>query len=53
MAGDVSSWQSFYIMVGGAAAALTGLIFLASMHAKAIMAHPLCRDRALPASCHS
>ena len=44
---DTSAWQNFYLMCGGAAAALTGLIFLAlSMHAKAIMAHPLFRDRA-------
>jgi hypothetical protein len=36
---DTSEWQNFYIMCGGAAAALTGLVFLAlSMHAKAIMA---------------
>ena len=36
------------MMTGGAAAALTGLIFLAlSLHAKAIVAHPLYRDRAL------
>lgn len=44
---DTAAWQNFYLMSGGAAAALTGLIFLAlSMHAKAIMAHPLFRDRA-------
>jgi modulator of FtsH protease len=44
---DTSAWQNFYLMCGGAAAALTGLIFLAlSMHARAIMAHPLFRDRA-------
>jgi len=33
------SWQSFYVTVGGAAAALTGLLFVAmSLHSKAIMA---------------
>src|SRR5258707_14874443 len=37
-------------MVGGAAAALTGLVVVAlSLHAKAIMAHPLYRDRAFAA----
>ena len=37
-------------MVGGAAAALTGLVVVAlSMHAKVIMAHPLYRDRAFAA----
>src|SRR5882762_11943810 len=47
---DVSGWHDFYIMAGGAAAALTGLIVVAlSLHAKAIMAHPLYRDRAFAA----
>jgi len=37
-------------MAGGAAAALTGLVVVAlSLHAKAIMAHPLYRDRAFAA----
>jgi hypothetical protein len=41
------SWQNFYVMVGGAAAALTGLILVAvSLHLRAILAHPLYRDRA-------
>jgi hypothetical protein len=40
-------WQNFYVMVGGAAAALTGLILVAvSLHLRAILAHPLYRDRA-------
>jgi hypothetical protein len=44
---DTSAWQNFHLMAGGAAAALTGLIFVAlSLHTKAIMAHPLFRDRA-------
>ena len=47
---DVSGWHDFYIMAGGAAAALTGLVVVAlSLHAKAIMAHPLLRDRAFAA----
>jgi modulator of FtsH protease len=48
MANDLAGWQNFYLMAGGAAAALTGLIFVAlSMHTKVIMAHPLLSDRAL------
>jgi modulator of FtsH protease len=48
MAYDAQSWQNFYIMVGGAAAALTGLLFVAmSIHAKAIIAHPLLSNRAV------
>jgi len=47
---DVSGWHDFYIMAGGAAAALTGLVVVAlSLHAKVIMAHPLFRDRAFAA----
>ena len=46
----VSGWHDFYVMAGGAAAALTGLVVVAlSLHAKAIMAHPLFRDRAFAA----
>ncbi len=45
---DPQSWQNFYVMVGGAAAALTGLLFVAmSLHSKAIMADPLHGSRAL------
>ena len=48
MAADAASWQNFYLMTGGAAAALTGLLFVAlSLQAKAIIGHPLFRDRAL------
>jgi len=47
MAEDASSWQNFYLMAGGAAAALTGLIFVAlSLQTRAIMAHRLFKDRA-------
>lgn len=45
---DVAAWENLYAMVGGAAAALTGLLFVAmSMHSRAIMAHPLHRTRAV------
>src|SRR5437016_6063253 len=48
MTGDAAAWQNFYLMTGGAAAALTGLLFVAlSLQAKAIIGHPLFRDRAL------
>ena len=30
---DAAAWQGFYVMIGGAAAALTGLLFVAmSLH---------------------
>jgi hypothetical protein len=42
-----ADWQSFYVMVGGAAAALTGLIFVAvSLHTRSVMDSALHRDRA-------
>ena len=48
MGADTADWQNFFLMTGGAAAALTGLIFVGlSLQAKAIVAHPLFRDRAL------
>jgi hypothetical protein len=41
------AWQPFYLMIGGAAAALTGLIFVAiSIRSRAVMATVLQRDRA-------
>src|SRR6476661_8708168 len=44
---DAAAWQTFYVMVGGAAAALTGLIFVAvSLHTRSIMSGVLHRDRA-------
>jgi hypothetical protein len=45
---DPQGWHDFYVMVGGAAAALTGLLFVAmSLHAKAITADPLYGSRAV------
>jgi len=42
------SWANFYVMVGGASAALTGLILVAvSLHLRAILGHALYRDRAM------
>ena len=44
----VESWANFYLMVGGASAALTGLVLVAvSLHLRAILGHPLYRDRAI------
>jgi hypothetical protein len=45
---DPQGWHDFYVMVGGAAAALTGLLFVAmSLHSKAITADPLYGSRAV------
>lgn len=45
---DPQRWESFYVMTGGAAAALTGLLFVAmSLHSKAITAHPVYGGRAV------
>ena len=42
----MSDWANFYVMAGGAAAALTGLILVAvSLHLRPILSHPLYRDR--------
>jgi hypothetical protein len=45
---DPLSWQNFYVMAGGAAAALTGLLFVAmSLHSKAITTNPFFANRAV------
>jgi hypothetical protein len=45
---DPAAWQNFYVMVGSAAAALTGLVFVGlSLHAQAIIRNPFYRSRAV------
>jgi uncharacterized membrane protein len=44
---DAAEWEGFYVMAGGAAAVLTGLIFVAvSLHSGPIVGNVLHRDRA-------
>ena len=48
MAYDPAPWQNFYVMSGGASAALTGLLFVAmSLHAQTIMTNAFYRNRAI------
>lgn len=45
---DPAAWQNFYIMIGTANAAITGLLFVAlSLHLKQILAHTVYRPRAI------
>jgi len=45
---DPAAWQNFYIMIGTANAAITGLLFVAlSLHIKQILAHPVYKPRAI------
>jgi hypothetical protein len=47
-ANDPAAWQNFYIMIGTANAAITGLLFVAlSLHLKEILAHPIYKPRAV------
>lgn len=47
MTAGAAGWQNFYLLVGGAVATLTGLIFVAvSLRTRSIMATELHRDRA-------
>jgi len=47
-ANDPAAWQNFYIMIGTANAAITGLLFVAlSMHLKPILEHPVFKPRAI------
>ena len=47
-ANDPAAWQNFYIMIGTANAAITGLLFVAlSLHLKEILAHPVYKPRAV------
>src|SRR5216684_5556360 len=44
---DPSIWRDYFVMVGGGAAALTGLVFVAmTLHLENIVHHPVHRHRA-------
>lgn len=44
---DPSIWRDYFVMVGGGAAALTGLVFVAmTLHLEEIVHHPVHRHRA-------
>jgi hypothetical protein len=47
-ANDPAAWQNFYIMIGTANAAITGLLFVAlSLHLREILKHPVFKPRAI------
>ena len=47
-ANDPAAWQNFYIMIGTANAAITGLLFVAlSIHLREILRHPVFKPRAI------
>ena len=47
MAYDPAPWHDFFVMLGGASAALAGLVFVGlSIHARAVASDPLHRARA-------
>jgi hypothetical protein len=47
-ANDPAAWQNFYLMIGTANAAITGLLFVAlSIHLREILKHPTFRPRAV------
>jgi hypothetical protein len=44
---EAHAWEAFYVMAGGAAAVLTGLVFVAvTLHATPVIGNVLHRDRA-------
>lgn len=44
---DLGAWRDYFVMVGGGAAALTGLVFVAmTLHLEDIVHHPVHRHRA-------
>ena len=44
---DAAAWRDYFVMVGGGAAALTGLVFVAmTLHLQDIVHHPVHRHRA-------
>jgi modulator of FtsH protease len=47
---DPAAWQNFYVMMGSANAALTGLVFVAlSIHLREVLEHPILKPRAVVA----
>jgi hypothetical protein len=47
-ANDPAAWQNFYVMMGSANAALTGLVFVAlSIHLREVLQHPILKPRAV------